>query len=116
MFDLSAVKGYEEVSWISWETPGTVIIGFHTIDPVRGMLTNLYMYMLDCSISDVDLVCDPYFPLFRSVEQQFVPDNPRGFRNKLAFLFENGSFSVFCRDVFFREIATPAQVLPSGRK
>jgi hypothetical protein len=116
MFDLSAVKGYEEVSWISWETPGTVIISFHTIDPVRAMVTNLYMYMLDGSISDVNLVCDPYFPLFRSVEQQFTPEGPRGFQNKLTFLFESGSFSLFCRDVFFREIATPAQVLSSGRK
>jgi hypothetical protein len=116
MFDLSAVKGYEEVSWISWETPGTVIISFHTIDPVRGTVTNLYMYMLDGSISDVNLVCDPYFPLFRSVEQQFTPDGPRGFQNKLTFLFESGSFSLFCRDVFFREIATPAQVPSSGRK
>lgn len=116
MFDLSAVKGYEEVSWISWEAPETVIISFHTIDAIRGMVTNLYMYMLDVSISDINLVCNPYFPLFRSVGQQCMSDRPRGFQNKLTFLFESGSFTVFCRDVFFREIATPAHVLSSGRK
>lgn len=111
MFDLSPVHGYQEVSWISWETPGHVVISFHTIDAIKGRVINLYMYVLDASISDIELRCTPYFPLFRGVEQRVLSDNPQGFQTLLTFSFEQGSFSLFCRDVFFHEITTPAQVL-----
>jgi hypothetical protein len=111
MFDLSALDSYQEISWVSWETPGQIVISFHTIDPVKGMVTNLYMYMLDASISDINLRCAPYFPLFCGVQQKVIADNPEGFRGLLTFSFEEGGFSIFCREVFFHEIATPAEVL-----
>ena len=110
VFNLSELGSYEEVSWISWETPGHVVVSFHTIDPDEGVVTNLYMYMLDASISDLNLVCAPYLPLFRGVEQKVFAGNPEGFQNLLTFSFEDGSFSIYCRDVFFRTITTIAEV------
>ena len=116
MDEFSELDGYDEVSWISWEIPGQVVVSFHRMDlPSGGIdnlyrIDNLYMYLLGASISDLNICCNPHLPLFRGVQRQIIPDNPEGFRDLLTFSFEQGYFSIFCGEVFFHKVSFFAQV------
>jgi len=104
------------IGWINCEPVGHVILHFYSGVEDASAIYNVYVYLLNARISDINIACEPVFPALVSVEEQHFPDNPIGFDNLVKFNCEKGSFSVFYESVSFnRNKITLGRVQPEQK-
>jgi hypothetical protein len=98
---LSKVQG---VGWISSETPGHTIINFFSLNKRSSRMVEVYAYLHNATISELNIVCAPSFTDLLEIQEEEFPDNPDQARHSVRLVFEDGYVSFFYKKVHFQTI------------
>jgi hypothetical protein len=115
VISFSALSKENNIGWINSEVPNHTVINFFSLNTRSSLIVNIHAYLYDATISELNMVCDPFFPSLLAVDEEKFSDSSDDVTRFVRFVFEGGCISFFYKNVCFQTMERKV-VMPAGKK